>query len=81
MIQHETIKAILVKLPKTDWQVWLSKKFIRPGTHSANLSISVNEEYSFEIFRSGKGRYNSTQKLDSKQITGKELSEKCGVQG
>lgn len=81
MIQHETTNALLAKLPQTDWKVWLSKKFLRRGTHSANLSVSVDEEYSFEIFRSGKGKYNFTKKIDSRQITGKELSEKCGVQG
>lgn len=81
MIKYETAKAVLVKLPQTDWQVWISKKFIRQGTHSANLSVSVNEEHSFEIFRNGKGKYNFTQKIDSRQLTGKELADKCGVLG
>ena len=79
-IQTETAKAILVKLPKTDWLVWISSKCVRSGTHSANLRVGVCDDREYEIFRNGNGRYNKFQKIDSKTVTGTELAEMCGVE-
>lgn len=79
-IQAETGNAILIKFPKSDWLVWISKKCVRKGTHNANLQVGVIDDKEYELFRNGKGKYNRFEKIDSKQELGKELAALCGGQ-
>lgn len=79
-IKQKTNQSILIKLPKTDWLVWISKRCVQSGTHYANMRVGVVEDGQYEIFRNGKGKHSRFQKIASKTVTGTELAKMCGVE-
>ena len=67
-ISAETAKAMLIKIPKKTkrWggsEFWISKKCVRSGSHSYEIEIGVNLEWTYKSVTSGR------------EITGQEFYE------
>lgn len=67
-ISAETAKAMLIKIPKKTkrWggcEFWISKKCVREGSHSYEIEIGVNLEWTYKSVTSGR------------EITGQEFYE------
>lgn len=74
LIQAETEKAILIKLPKSEFVFWHPSKLVRTsGKNGYHMSIGYTDEFTFNTFKQGKGRYNKTEKIAEKQITVEEF--------
>lgn len=79
LIQAETPKAVLIKLPKSEFLFWHPAKCVRTdGKGGYRLSISYTDDFKFKIFRNGKGRYNSHEKIEEREITSKEFEAYFG---
>lgn len=54
-IKHETEKAILIAMPHNSeydgFQFWVSKKLVRAGSNSYELSVSVSDSMKFNLKR------------------------------
>lgn len=69
LIQAQTEKAYLIKLPKSEFQFWHPKKLVRlQGKNDYHMTVSFGDEWRFKIFRNGKGKYNSFEKIEEKEI-------------
>lgn len=51
---YETEKAILIRIPKTDWDFWHPKKLVRRGSHSYEIAISYHDGFEFKAKRTSK---------------------------
>ena len=82
-IKADTGKAVLIACPhksKYDgYAFWHSSKLIREGRHSNAVSISYTEEFTFNLKKYGKGRYNSREVIDEKVIDVAEFENAFGV--
>lgn len=59
LILWETEKALLVKLPKTDYQFWVPKKLCKSyGKNGYSISMFVPEGFEVKAQKMGKGSYN-----------------------
>lgn len=71
LIQTQTDKAVLIKLPKTDWTFWHPKKCIKTvGKNRYKLLISYTNDFKFKIFRTSKKTF---QKLDESELNVEEF--------
>ncbi|MGN0886100.1 MAG: hypothetical protein ACI4RT_03790 [Candidatus Spyradenecus sp.] len=81
-ILHKTENSVLIQMPfdsKHEWfKFWTSKRLIREGRTSLEVLLSVNAEMKFSLFKNGRGRYNTEQVLDRREITADELAEAFG---
>ncbi len=76
LIQAESEKAFLLKIPKEDWLFWHPKKLIRfSGKNNYRMSFGVCNDMKFKIFKNGKGRFNKFEKISEKEINLDELKE------
>lgn len=57
-IKHETAKAVLIQLPKSDWTFWHPKKLVRNGSHSYEVTIGYTDEFKFNCKRTSKRTWN-----------------------
>lgn len=74
LIQVETNKAVLIKLPKSEFVFWHPSKLVRTsGKNGYHMSIGYTDDFTFNIFKQGKGRYNKTEKISEHQISVEEL--------
>jgi len=74
LIQHVTDKAVLIKLPKSDFQFWHPSKCCRQsGKGNYKLTISYTDTFSFNIFKPGKGKWNKRDKIEEKTLTAAEF--------
>ena len=72
-IETETTGSFLVKIPKSDYKFWISKKQTRwTGT---NVTFGINETWTYKIFKNGKGKYNKFDIVGEREVTGLELLE------
>lgn len=72
LIQAQTDKAVLIKLPKTDWMFWHPAKCVRlEGKGGYLLKISYTSEFKIKLFRQGKGWDKKI--LAEKIVSGDEL--------
>lgn len=73
LIRATTEKAILIKLPKTDWMFWHPAKCVRvAGKGGYLMTISYTEDFQFKIFRQGSNR----NVLASETLTSAQLEER-----
>ena len=63
-----TERAVLISVPRTEWKFWL------PWKCAHGMSISVAEDMSIRLFRSGKGKWNKFDKLEELEVTGRGLA-------
>ena len=76
LIQAETAKAVLIKLPKSELKFWHPAKCVRTsGKGGYRLEISFTDNWKFNLFRNGKGKYNFKDKIDEREIDAKEFTE------
>ncbi len=70
LIQHETDKACLIKLPKSNLLFWHPLKCVRTsGKNSYHLSISYTDAFTFKVFTPGKGKHNRAEKFNEQELT------------
>lgn len=82
LIQHETGKAVLIKVPNSEFKFWHPAKCVRTsGKNGYLLNISYTDSFEFKMFRSGKGRYNSFDKIEEMTVTAKEFERMFGHEG
>ena len=76
LLKWETEKAYLVKLPKSDYTFWYPKKLCKfSGKNNYLIVLNMKDDMEINIFKSGNGRYNQTEKLDEKKISYNEFLE------
>ncbi|EAL3818986.1 hypothetical protein C1Z70_07545 [Campylobacter jejuni] len=75
-IEHETPSSVCFKMPKKSkyagFTFWLSKKLIKDGSHSYELSCGVGEDFIIKLKRTSKKTFKT---LSECEITAKELVE------
>lgn len=83
MIKADTGRAILINCPHNSrydgYCFWHTSKLVRNGRHSASKSIGYNDEFTFKLIKYGKGKYNSRDVIDEKEIGVEEFEEMFGV--
>lgn len=74
LIESETAKAVLFNMPKNSsykgFAFWLPKKCVRPGRHSAAVSIGFTDDWEFNLTRRGE---RSLKVLEDKTIDAEEF--------
>jgi hypothetical protein len=76
LIQTQTEKATLIKLPKSELMFWHPTKLIRTtGKKNYLMTISFTEDFSFKCFRNGKGKTTSFTKIEEVEYTAKQIQE------
>lgn len=83
LIKAETKKAVLISMPhnsKYDGYVfWHTSKLVRQGRHSAAVSISYMEDFTFTLKKYGKGKHNSRDVINEEVIGVKEFEKVFNV--
>jgi hypothetical protein len=76
LIQSQTDRATLIKLPKSELMFWHPTKLIRTaGKKSYLMTISFTEDFKFKCFRNGKGKTTSFTKIEEVEYTAKQIQE------
>ncbi len=76
LIQAETEKAVLIKIPKEEWLFWHPKKLVKTfGKNNYRMSFGVCDDMKFKIFKNGKGKWNKFEKISEKEISIEELKK------
>jgi hypothetical protein len=84
LIQYETARAVLIKLPEVTDQFWHPIKCVRfvPGSGDSLIKIGVADDMIIKTHRPGNGQYNRTIKLDEREYNAEQFIEKmrgkCG---
>ncbi|MBM6876122.1 hypothetical protein [Fusobacterium mortiferum] len=79
LILWETEKALLVKLPKTDYQFWITKKLVKfYGKSSYQVNMFVPEGFQVKIQKMGKGQYNKNTVIEEKILNYNEFIKYFG---
>lgn len=88
-VETSTAKAVLIKMPNNSnykgYMFWHPVKLVRDSKHRNALSIGYNDNFIFNLIKSGKGKYNknsiiSEQKIgvedfeDAFEVTNKNIS-------
>lgn len=74
LIQANTEKAVLIKLPKSKLKFWHPAKCVKVhGKKGYLLSISYTDSFKFKCFRNGEGKYNFKDKIEEVELTAKEF--------
>lgn len=78
-IENEIEGAILIKMPNKSkyagYKFWHPSKLIRYGSNSYARSVSYTDEFTFKLFKNGKGKYNKFEKIDEIEISVEEFEE------
>lgn len=81
-VETETGKATLIKMPNKSkyagYKFWHPSKLVRNGSNSYALSLGYNDTFKFKLFKNGKGKYNSFDKIDEIEISVEEFEEAFG---
>ena len=75
-IESESAKAYLVKVPGSDFKVWINKSQTRWS--GSNVRFGFNIDWSYKLFQNGKGKYNKFEKVAEKEVSGAELLQMFG---
>lgn len=79
LIQTQTEKAVLIKLPKKELMFWHPAKCVRTsGKNGYLMTISFTEEFKFKCFRNGSGKTTSFTKLEEVEYTAKQIQDAFG---
>lgn len=82
LIQAETAKAVLIKLPKSELKFWHPAKLVRTsGKGGYRMTISYTEDFTFKCFRNGKGRYNRSEHIEDVELSAAEMEARFGADG
>jgi hypothetical protein len=76
-IEARTEKAMLIKIPDSDFKFWHTSKLVRfEGKKGDIISIGFTDEFKFKLFRTGNSTHNSREKLEEITMSASELVEK-----
>lgn len=82
-IKVQTSKAVLINCPHNSkydgYSFWISSKLLRNGKHSSSFEISFTDDFTFNLIKYGKGKYNQSQKIDERQCTANDIKEVFGI--
>ena len=74
LIVAETAKATLIKVPNTNFVFWHPSKLVRTsGKSGYRLSIGYTDDFEFNIFTPGKGKFNKSEKYNEQTILADEM--------
>lgn len=79
LIKWETEKAYLLKLPKSQYKLWISKRFARVLPNEYQIKIRIPNNFKTKIFKNGEGRYNKYYIVSEKEIDAEELLKYFGM--
>ena len=73
-VNASTEKAYLIKVPKEDLYFWHPAKCVRfSGKNNYLMTISFTDEFVFKLFRNGKGKTNSHERIFEIELTADEF--------
>ena len=79
-VKAETNSAILVRLPNKskykDFEFWVSKKCVKDGSHSYELLVGINTDFTYKAKRTGK---STAQKGSRVQNVKRKTHKKAAV--
>ena len=79
LIQHETDKAVLIKIPKSELMFWHPQKLIKTaGKNNYLLLLSFTKDWKFKAFRNGRGKANFNKKIEERDISAQEMVDFWG---
>lgn len=82
-IKQETGKAVLIAMPHNSnydgYSFWHPAKLVRDGNHSYAISLGYTDDFTFNLKKYGKGRYNKHQVIAEQTISVKEFEKAFGV--
>lgn len=82
LIQTETAKAVLIKLPKSELKFWHPAKLVRTsGKGGYRMTFSYTDEFVFKCFRTGNGRYNRSEHIEDVELSAAEMEARFGADG
>ena len=85
LIKTDTGRAVLIALPHNSkydgYSFWHPSKLVRNGKHSAAVSIGYTDDFTFNLKKYGKGRYNSSDVIDELQLSAGDMEAVFGVVG
>lgn len=83
MIKANTGRAVLINCPHSSnydgYSFWHPAKCVKSGRHSAAKSLGYTDDFTFRLIKYGKGKYNSRDIIDEKEIGVEEFEEMFGV--
>ena len=79
LIKWETEKAYLLKLPKSKYKFWLSKKLVRILPNGYQVRIDIPNNFKIKIFKNGEGRYNKYKVVSEKEVDAEGLLKYFGM--
>ena len=81
-IETNTGKATLIKMPNNSdyagYKFWHPSKLVRYGSNSYARSIGYTDNFTFKLFKNGKGKYNKFDVVDEVEIDAEEFEEAFG---
>lgn len=81
-IETNTGKATLIKMPNNSdyagYKFWHPSKLVRYGSNSYARSIGYTDNFTFKLFKNGKGKYNKFDVIDEIEIDAEEFEEAFG---
>lgn len=63
LIKAETAKSVLIKIPKSDYCFWVSRKLLK--NYKNSLSLYAGEDYTFKAFIKTKSKMIGINELQS----------------
>lgn len=81
LVQTQTDRAVLIKLPKSEFKFWHPAKCVRfSGKNNYRMTISYTDEFKFKCFKSGKGKHNFKDKIAEMELDTKEFEKYFNVE-
>ncbi len=76
-IQSETGRATLIKIPKCEYKFWHPSKLVRKfGKRNYMLSLGYTDDFTFKVFKNGKGKYNCFEKVEELELSATEFIDR-----
>lgn len=82
-IDVETSRSVLIKMPHNSdfdgYKFWHPSKLVRKGRNSNSVSISYNDEFTFNLKKYENGKYNKREVIDEIEIDTEEFENAFNV--
>lgn len=81
-VVYETATAVLITMPHSSdydgFKFWHSRKIAEDTGKCYNILYS--DDFTFRLFKNGKGRYNQREIIDRKEVGAEEIAEAFHVE-
>lgn len=78
-IELQTARAVLIKMPNNGnykgYKFWHPAKCVRNGRNSNAVSLGYTDNFTFKLFKNGKGNNNKFEKVDEIILSTEGLEE------